>query len=358
MQRGWSELHIFSWFLLGSLVFYTAYSVFSIPYQTLAMEMSPDYHEKTRIVAWREMVGKTSFVLLGWLFFFTESFRDPVEGMRWLSLGLGILFIFCGILPGLFIKERFYKTVSRQRKIPIAESLKSTFSSGSFRLVSGIVLLTLLGNWASNYFGRYVNIYYIFEGDTHSASVIEGWRRTAEMITAVASIPLFTWLSRKCGKVNALKVIAGCIMFAAVSRLVLVNAEHPWWMVANAALTGPGGGGVWLILMSMLADICDEDELKTGCRREGSYASIFQLMIKIGFSIAFLLANLMLEGAGFDASLEGAQSEQSLWLMRGVFTLLPVAAMLGVFGLIHRYSLDEARCHEIRQELEERRGSL
>ena len=219
VQREWSELHIFSWFLLGSLVFYTAYSIFSVPYHTLAMEMSPDYHEKTRIVAWREMVGKVSFVLVGWLFFFTESFKDPVSGMRWISLGLAVLFVVGGVLPGLFIKERFYKAARRQKKVPLGESLKTTLSSGSFRLVMGMVALTLLGSWMGNHFGRYVNIYYVFEGDTHAASIVEGWRRTAEMAAAIVSIPFFIWLSRKYGKLAALKVNAGLVVFAATVAL-------------------------------------------------------------------------------------------------------------------------------------------
>lgn len=101
VQREWNDFRIFSYFLLSSLIFYTAYTIFSIPYNTLAMEMSPDYHEKARIVAWRELVGKIAFILVGWLFYLTESFKDPVAGMRWLSLGIAVLFIISGTLPVL-----------------------------------------------------------------------------------------------------------------------------------------------------------------------------------------------------------------------------------------------------------------
>ena len=110
--------------------------------------------------------------------------------------------------------------------------------------------------------------------------------------------------------------------------------------------------------MSMVADICDEDELKTGCRREGSYSSIFQLTIKLGFSIAYLVANVLLEKTGFLAELGGAQEPGALFLMRGVYTFFPAIAMAGMFLIIHRYPLDEARCHRIREELETRRGVL
>ena len=357
-QRGWSELGIFSWFLFGSLVFYTAHTLFSVPFHTLALEMSPDYHEKTRIAAWREFVAKSSFVLVGWLFFFTEQFRDPLSGMRWVSLGLAVLFIVSGVLPGLFVKERFYQAARHQQKIPFRESLRATLSSGSFRLVLGMIALTILGGWTGNYFGRYVNIYYVFDGDTHAASVIAGWRFTAEMAAAVASIPLFTWLSRRHGKLAALKVNAGFVVLASLSRLVMVTPEQPWLLVVNSALTGPGGTGVWIIITSLVADICDEDELKTGCRREGSYTSVGALAVRLGLSVAYLLANVALERTGFRAELGGEQHGHSLFLMRGLFTFLPAVAMIGMFWLISRYRLDETRCHAIRLELEKRRGLM
>jgi len=120
----------------------------------------------------------------------------------------------------------------------------------------------------------------------------------------------------------------------------------------------PEERGCGLFLLSLVADICDEDELKTGCRREGSFTSIFQLMIKVGFSMAYLVTNVALEQTGFNAELGSTQSASALFLMRAIYTLLPAIAMLGMFWIISRYRLDETHCHGIRQELEDRRGAL
>jgi GPH family glycoside/pentoside/hexuronide:cation symporter len=39
-------------------------------------------------------------------------------------------------------------------------------------------------------------------------------------------------------------------------------------------------------MMSMTADVCDLDELKSGLRREGIFGAIYWWMVKFGFAIA------------------------------------------------------------------------
>ena len=70
------------------------------------------------------------------------------------------------------------------------------------------------------------------------------------------------------------------------------------------------------------------------------------------------MANILLEQTGFKAELGGTQGANALFMMRMIFMLLPAVAMLGMFWLISRFRLDETRCHEIRQELEDRRGLI
>ena len=56
-------------------------------------------------------------------------------------------------------------------------------------------------------------------------------------------------------------------------------------MMINTALIGVGYAGLWLMLPSMQIDVVDMDELKTGERREGSFASIFSCILKLVFAV-------------------------------------------------------------------------
>ena len=50
------------------------------------------------------------------------------------------------------------------------------------------------------------------------------------------------------------------------------NPQHPYLLLIAAPFIAFGLGSVFTIVSSMLADVCDLDELQTGTRREGTLA--------------------------------------------------------------------------------------
>jgi len=51
----------------------------------------------------------------------------------------------------------------------------------------------------------------------------------------------------------------------------------------------------------MVGDICEEDELETGLRREGIYSAIGSFSRKMAVAITSILSGLVLSAVGFDA---------------------------------------------------------
>ena len=108
----------------------------------------------------------------------------------------------------------------------------------------------------------------------------------------------------------------------------------------------------------MVADIVDLDELKSGQRREGLLGACQSWVVKLGFTIPFAFTGLVLVVTGFDAELGGAQSEQTIWLMRLMFSIIPAIAYIIGILLIMRFPITPERAREMRSELEKRRGPL
>jgi glycoside/pentoside/hexuronide:cation symporter, GPH family len=109
---------------------------------------------------------------------------------------------------------------------------------------------------------------------------------------------------------------------------------------------------------SMLADVCDDDELQHGLRREGLLGSLFSWIQKTGFALAFFGAGVVLNLTGFNASLGGLQSDSTIIGMR--MTLAVSTALWSVIAiwLLAYYPLTKARAYDIRDELEARRGRM
>ncbi len=71
-----------------------------------------------------------------------------------------------------------------------------------------------------------------------------------------------------------------------------------------------------MLIPSMMADLCDEDELQHGQRREGVFVAIHSWVTSLSAALALLLAGLSLNLIGFDAQLSAAQNPDSILAMR------------------------------------------
>ncbi|QQE11479.1 MFS transporter [Planctomycetota bacterium] len=359
MSREWSHMMIIIYFIGIGLAYYTAVTIFTVPYFSLITEMTPDTHERTNVLGFRQVVVKLVTIGMGWINWFItlEIFSDELEGIRWFAGITCLLFLVFGILPVLFIKEPFFEQAKKQAKIPLWQSIKVTLTNKHAMLLVAMMLMMTIGMQTVGTLGFYVSTYFVFGGDKAEAGKIAGIAGTSAMIFSVLTIPLFTWLSREYGKKVALYVNGILFLFATASQWFLVIPEHPYWQIISGTLVGPAVTGVWLILPSMQTDVVDEDELNTGCRREGSYTAVLGWIQKMGFALSVFLSGAILDFSGYDAALD-QQPTDTLMNMRVLFVFFPIVMAAIMIALIHFYPLNEKRCLEIRERLEARRGEI
>ena len=354
MSRSWSPTTAFLYFVGAGLAYSTAMTIYSVPYWSIVAEMTPDTHERTNVIAFRTVIINLVTISMGWLMWF----QDELEGIRWLAAVTSVLFLTFGTIPMMFVKEPFFAQASKQKKITVWQSIKETMSNRVFLVLVSMMLLMTLGMQTVGTLGLYVSIYYVFGGDKAAAGLVAGYGGTAAMVLSILSIPFFAWLSRKLGKKTALYINGAGFLLATFSQWFLVTPAHPYWQIISGALIGPVVTGIWIILPSMQTDVVDYDELLTGCRREGSFTAILTSISKVGFALAVLLSGLILDLSGFDVAFGKNQPEATLLMMRGLFVFFPIVMAGAMLLLIRFYPLDDKRCHEIRLELEARRGEL
>jgi GPH family glycoside/pentoside/hexuronide:cation symporter len=136
----------------------------------------------------------------------------------------------------------------------------------------------------------------------------------------------------------------------------LYTPQFPHLFIVQKLLIYVANAGLWVMLPSMVADVVDYDELSTGERREGAFASIFSWILKVSMTMGLALGGPFLEWSGFKIEAGANQSEEVLTTMRLAFALVPAVGLSGAAVVLSFYRLGPERMAGIRSQLEERRG--
>jgi glycoside/pentoside/hexuronide:cation symporter, GPH family len=354
-----SEIGYFLWFLIISLVYYSCYTVFSVPYNALSYELSPDYNERTGIMAFKCAFGAAAGLLVQWQFRLTQldRFENTLDGMKTVSIGIAVLMAFGILFPALFLKERFTHEVSAQKKIRLIDSLKETLQNRAFRLLIIAVILICLGLYMVMQFGLYINVYHVYQGDKAGAATIMGIGGTVyHILGGILAAPLVSWVAGRFGKRKTL--IGGLLlaMIGSLSKFVTFDPRWPYLQLLSMVLMAPGLSCLWILAPSMVADICDEDELEYGTRREGMFSAVYTNVLKIGGSIGLLIVGFLLNASGFKAELGVDQPPHTMLILRSFFAGVPALGLFGAALLIFRFPITAAQAAQTRQSLAARRG--
>ncbi len=312
MVRAWfpteSGFHWFqlSYILFSLLLFFTACTVFEIPHGALGMEMTTDYHERTRLFSAKSFVGNLFAMSTPWLFALasTEAFKgtggNEADGMRYVSILIAAILIPLSFWWFFKLKEPGFAKAAKQEKTPFWQDMKHTVTNRNFiKLVVTIFTLAMGFNFV-NLLGSYIPIFYIFGGDKVAGARLLGINGTIWAITGVLAVFPLNWISPRLGKRNTLILAMALMCLAQLSKIVCYNPEHPYLVLIPTVLLSSGMLFFFTLGSSMVGDICDEDDLITGHRSEGSYYAVFWWFIKMGTALASFVAGVLIVFTMFD----------------------------------------------------------
>lgn len=375
LPEGRSEGFYFWYFLVGSILFYVAYTVYATPWVALGYELTADYHERTRLMGVHNFIGQLVYLISPWFLWMMSYegwFPDQKEGAAGLALAIAAVVVVLGVVPALVLREplqeshaldeaaeaaREEDSVGR-RVMDMLEGIKTTVSSGPFLKLCAATFLVFNVFMLVSSFQFYVIIYYVFGGDQALGAQYAGYAGTVQSVATFGVIALVTWLGTHIGKRHAFFVCTGVSIFGYGLKWFCYNPEIPILVILPAPFSAFGVGGLFTLMGSMMADVVDVDELRTHRRREGMYGSIFWWVVKLGLAAALAAGGFLLNATGFDVALGGAQSASALTLMRVFDIVFPMAASALAIWAIAAYPITEESAHQVRQELERRRGAL
>ncbi|NBC57608.1 MAG: glycosyl hydrolase [Bacteroidetes bacterium] len=408
-----SESYIIWHVMVLQLLFLIGNTMFATPLVGLGYEMTPDYNERTRLMGFSNTMGQIAWIIVPWLYVIipdTETFNTQAEGVRTMALIVGAMCILFGVLPALFCKGIDASHMENREKInfkTLASNLKKLFKgivqvtkNKPFMKLCGATFLVFNGFQLVAAFAVFIIVFYMYGGDYGIAGTWPAWFNTINaIITAFIVIPIVSKMATKIGKRKAFLVstflsIIGYILkwwgfdvelneqfnqtamasvlnnglgaiFDTINPFLesvgmswfTINVDDgvPWLIFLPIPLFAFGMGGLFTLMMSMTADVCDLDELENGMpRKEGTFGAIYWLMVKIGQSIALVLGGVILSIVGFDPD-NTQQTVETMTNLRIADIVVPASTAALAFIVMWRYNLDEKRVNEIGEALKLRK---
>ena len=360
--------HNFLYFLFWSLVFFTGLTVFSIPYVAMGYEMSDDFHERTSIMAVAQWIGQWAWVIAPWFWvvmYDPSWFPNADTATRTLSVWVGVACMLLAMVPAVFLPSR--STVDDTHLVPLTmanvghgfkelmDGFKEAFACVPFRKLCFATFLIFNAFNTVAAFSFFIVVYHLFAGNTASAGIWPTlFGSIGALMTTFAVIPTVAWMSSKVGKKKAFMLSQGISVLGYVLLWFLMVPGKPWMFIFALPFFSFGIGGLFTLMMSMTADVCDLDELATGKRREGIFGAIYWWMVKLGFAVAGLLSGAIMAFVAFTPG-AAAQPAGAVDGLRLFYSGVPIVGTLLAMWIMRNYDLDERRATEVNAELARRK---
>lgn len=344
------------YFLLISILYYLAYTVFTVPWNALGLELTLDYHDRTRVQAYRTFIAALSGCTLGFMWWLALRIgQNEIQGIRVVGLIYGAVIITFGILPAIFCQER--TSIETTRKMALGEACKTTLSNKFFVILAIIIFFIIISIYLVNPLSLYLNLYYVFPGNKTAVSNIALWGNTVYQVACILLVPIISWIATHVGKKKSL-VGAICIIISSyLLSWFFYTPKMPYLQLVCMFLNAPGMVSIWVVTGSMAADLIDIDELNTNMRREGMYSSIGSWIIKTAIASTLFMSTLLLDVAGFNEALK-SQSEGTIMKLRLIFMLIPVFGLSLALVLALYYPVNENMIRKVRVKLDARKTEL
>ncbi len=362
----------FWYFLIMSMVFLVGNTMFATPLIGLGYEMTDNYNERTRLMAFSQTIGQIAWMIVPWFWVLVANpnlFESQAVGVRQLSIMVGALCIILGLLPAIFCKGIDSSKIENRDELSFSKifaSLKSLLKgigliakNKPFSRLCGATFLVFNGFQMVASFSFFIIVFHMFNGDYGLAGNWPAWFSTVTAITtAFLVIPIVSKISDHFGKRNAFIISTALSIIGYILKWWGFDPANPWLMFMPIPFMAFGLGGLFTLMLSMTADVCDLDELKNGMpRKEGTYGAIYWWMVKVGQALALVLGGLVLSLVGFDQN-AATQTVQTMTNLRLADIFIPAFTAALAIWVMWGYDLTEEKAAEIKKELVRRRGEL
>ena len=332
--------------LVGAAVFAlllnaTGYTIFNVPYMAMPPEMTPHYHERTRLMSYRVAavgIGQLIASFVGPLII--GAFGGAILGHQVMGLVLGVTIGAASAIAFFMTADAPSVATAQRSTHSFREQVTAALENKPFLILLGVKTAHLLGLAVfiavlPFMFGHVLGVSYNYLGLYFLAQ--------ASLVFLFQ--PVWVQISGRFGKKTVFYAGVAVYSLMHLSWLWAAPGEPAWAIVLRGVIGGIGAGALLLAGQALLPDTMEYDYQRTGLRREGVLAGFYTTVEKVSFALGPALTGVILGAAGYipspvDGQTQPESAQQAIYFCTA---LLPVLALLLAALLLSRYNLTEER---------------
>ncbi len=322
----------FTWLLISLITYDSFFTIVSINFTSLLAELSINPQERAKINLFAGIGNGFGFGIAYLLPLLLINNAVPNSQNKDM---FQLIVIILAILGAIFlaftafgIKERPELLPEKEERLGIFQSIKNVLANRSFITYSifNFMVSYLIFSINANLPFYLTDVLKISEDNILASIPLVSF-----LVFSILGFPIILILNKRMGNKRTLfyssilTIIGLIVITLSNDDLILVSISF--------AVVGLGFSGT-LLVFTLLGDIIDQDELKTGVRREGAYFGTDALINKPALSVSAGISGLVLFLTNFNQNL-GAGENQPHSAIFGIKMLLGVIpALFIILGLI------------------------
>lgn len=365
---GWSQPATLGYMITCVVVLRFVDTFFEVPASAMAAELTSDYHQRTTLVAYRYLFTFSGGLLLIWAayrFFLNEKSGGLFVRDAYSTYGvvaavvIATSILLCAIGTHSRIPTLRQPPERKATSRVVFRELIETLANRSLWTANAAGLFTAIATGLVGGLSTYFQVY--FWGLTPSQL---SYLPIVGIVAAALGILVGPWITRRLGKKRGGMAIFAALALASTLPVSLrllgllpPNGTTALFaiLIVEALMVGALTLMGSMAITSMIVDVAEDSELKTGRRSEGLLVSVDNVLKKTTSGVGVFGASLILAAADLSARISPDQVSDANMAKMGLAYVPAIWLIYGgaILGLL-AFRLDESTHQDNLKRLQER----
>lgn len=362
---GLGEIPLFLWLTGFTLLLRQALSLYHVPHLALGAELSPDYLERSVVMSYNAIfavLGGASAAFFGWTWLARHGGADAPEGYAGLATVVALVSGALIFFSAHFTRDQIPRLPQAPPDLPRAtlrgflnESFACLRNPNYAALLLGLLCLSLMIGTRET-LNAYLSLFY-WELPESRIRLFALASPPAYVLAFLLTVHLHRVFDKRATIIGSALVMATAAAVPISLRLFGTFPANGTSALLAALLSAHftfylGFATLNISVMSALADIADEHELKEGRRQEGMFFAARTFFSQLSSGLGHLAAGLTVDWIDWpEGAKPGEVAEEVLFklgLVDGPIAALPALVAVFFYG---RFRIDRTRHAQIQLAL-------